>query len=67
MFSKVLLPQPEGPMMDTTSPRRTAKFTSRAASTSPALPGRPKRLSTPMNSMAIAGLAASFMWLSRSK
>lgn len=25
MFSRVLLPQPDGPMMDTTSPRRMAR------------------------------------------
>ena len=44
MLSKVLLPQPDGPMMDTTSPGAMEKLTSRAASTSLRLAARGKAL-----------------------
>ena len=52
MLSRVLLPQPDGPMIDTTSPGAIEKLTSCAASTSLDLPRAAKRFSTPMNSIA---------------
>ena len=58
MLSSVLLPQPEGPISETTSPGCMDKLTWRAAKTSAALPRAAKRLSTPRNSMA--GTAATF-------
>jgi hypothetical protein len=52
MLSRVLLPQPDGPMMDTTSPGCTAKLTSVTANTSPERPRAAKRLATPLKAMA---------------
>jgi hypothetical protein len=63
MLSKVLLPQPDGPMMETTSPVATEKVTSLAASTSDDVPCLPKRLSTPINSIAVFGEDTTFIQL----
>src|SRR3954464_3723821 len=51
MFSSVLLPQPLGPIRETTSPSPTATLTSFTASTDSVAPRAGKRLETPRNSM----------------
>ncbi|MCY1555102.1 hypothetical protein D9M68_917330 [compost metagenome] len=52
MFSSVLLPQPDGPMMDTISPLRMLKFRPCTATVGSALPLTGKRLVTPLNSIS---------------
>ncbi|MNL82899.1 hypothetical protein D3C87_2103980 [compost metagenome] len=49
----VLLPQPEGPMIDTTSPRRILKFTSRMANGASDFPLAGKHLPTLRNSISV--------------
>ena len=50
MLSKVLLPQPEGPISDTTSPSAIDRLTFSTATTKPPWRGLAKRLVTPRNS-----------------
>jgi hypothetical protein len=52
MLSNVLLPHPDGPMMETTSPGWIEKLMSRAANTSADLPRAANLFSTPINSIA---------------
>ena len=62
MLSSVLLPQPEGPMSETTSPRRTCTFTPRTAQGAGSAPPRPrgaKRLETARNSISSGAVAGS--------
>ncbi|MNJ66594.1 hypothetical protein D3C77_626840 [compost metagenome] len=53
MLRMVLLPQPDGPMIDTTSPRRILKFTSRMAKGASDLPLAGKHLPTLRNSISV--------------
>lgn len=53
MFKILLLPQPEGPMIDTTSPLLTVKLGSRTATSGSPPLRRAKRLVTLRNSISI--------------